>query len=388
MEPEKKSFRSASSVHGVLPRAHWKYRHYHAFANEGFTRNVIAHRSISLLAKAAASVDWQVHDTATHNRARLPHTHPLVRLLEQPYPGMSGAFFFESLYSYRFIAGHAYVLALGLPDAPPHELHLLHPTQVHIVPGMGPIPSAYRYHAGGHTRDYQVDPLTGHSDVLQLKAFHPSDPWYGLSPMEAAAYSIDQHNQAAEWNQSLLQHGARPSGALTVKADQWSNGHLTEEQYDRLRDQMTEMFTGPKNAGRPLVLEGGLSWQPMGMSNREMDFIEAKNSAARDIALAFGVPPQLLGIPGDNTYSNMQEARLAFWEDTVLPLLDHTKDALNQWLSPRFGNSLVIDYDQDSISALTSRRQQVWDRIAAAHFLSDEEKRHILGLNRSNQEAA
>ena len=57
-------------------------------------------------------------------------------------------------------------------------------------------------------------------------------------------------------------------------------------------------------AGRPLLLEGGLDWKPLSLTPKDMDFIEAKNVAAREIALAIGVPPMLLGIPGDNTYSN------------------------------------------------------------------------------------
>ena len=57
-----------------------------------------------------------------------------------------------------------------------------------------------------------------------------------------------------------------------------------------------------------VLLEGGLDWREMSINPKDMDFIESKNSAAREIALAFGVPPQLLGINGDSTYSNMQEA--------------------------------------------------------------------------------
>ena len=128
------------------------------------------------------------------------------------------------------------------------------------------------------------------------------------------------------------------------------------------------------------MLEGNLDWREMGMSNRDMDFIESKHSAARDIALAFGVPPQLLGLPGDSTYSNMQEARLALWEETILPLLDTTKDALNNWLAPLYGAALEIDYDQDSISALAPRREHVWARLEQASFMTINEKRAQVGL--------
>lgn len=131
------------------------------------------------------------------------------------------------------------------------------------------------------------------------------------------------HQQSSYWNHLLLQNGARPSGALIVKD---SNGYLSDEQFERLQTQLSEKFSGNSNAGKPLLLEGGLGWQEMSINPKDMDFIESKNSAAREIALAFGVPPQLLGINGDNTYSNMQEARLALWEETLIPLLDKIAD--------------------------------------------------------------
>ncbi|WP_458694298.1 phage portal protein [Wolbachia endosymbiont (group A) of Andrena hattorfiana] len=155
--------------------------------------------------------------------------------------------------------------------------------------------------------------------------------WYGLSPIEAAAYSIDQYNQAGAWNQAMLQNGARPSGAIVVKsAKDGSGGSLSQEQYQRLKEQINDHYSGSVNAGRPILLEGGLEWKEMSLSPRDMDFIESKHSSARDIALAFGVPPQLLGIPGDNTYSKLVEARL-------IPLgTDGFTNARKYYLSPEF----------------------------------------------------
>ena len=118
----------------------------------------------------------------------------------------------------------------------------------------------------------------------------------------------------------------------------------------------------------------------MSMSPRDMDFIAMKHSAARDIALAFGVPPQLLGIPGDNTYANLAEARIALWEQTILPLAQSVTEALNGWLLPMFDNTIQLSMDTDAISALTAKREALWDRVKGADFLSDEEKRKLVGI--------
>ncbi len=96
---------------------------------------------------------------------------------------------------------------------------------------------------------------------------------------------------------------------------------LTTDQYDRLLNEMEAHHQGARNAGRPMLLEGGLDWKPMGFSPSDMEFQKTKEAAAREIAIAFGVPPMLMGIPGDATYANYQEANRAFFRLTVLPLV-------------------------------------------------------------------
>ena len=166
---------------------------------------------------------------------------------------------------------------------------------------------------------------------------------------------------------ALLQNGARPSGALTM------SGTLTDEQFTRLKRDIDEQYSGASNAGRPMLLEAGLDWKQFSLSPDQMKWIEGKDTSARDIARAFRVPPMLLGIPGDNTYSNYQVARLALYEDTILPEMDSLKSALNAWLLPLFGEdeeSLYLDYDKDSIDALAPKREAIWDRIDKTTFLT------------------
>ena len=108
------------------------------------------------------------------------------------------------------------------------------------------------------------------------------------------------------------------------------NGYLSDEQFERLQQQFYDNFRGFSNSGKPLILE---------------KFLELKDSSARDIAIAFNIPPQLLGINGDNTYSNMQEARFALWEENIIPLLDKLSDGLSNWFSYWFEEELLIDFD-------------------------------------------
>ena len=111
-----------------------------------------------------------------------------------------------------------------------------------------------------------------------------------------------------------------------------------------------------------------------------MEFHETKAAAAREIALAFGVPPMLMGIPGDLTYANYAEANRAFYRLTVLPLATRVAASVAWWLSEHMGAEVDLKPDLDQIPALADERDQHWRRVAAAEFLTPAEKRAALGL--------
>ena len=119
----------------------------------------------------------------------------------------------------------------------------------------------------------------------------------------------------------------------------------------------------------------------MSLSPRDMDFIEARHAAAREIALALGVPPMLLAIPGDNTYSNYQEATRAFWRQTVLPLANRIAAGLTTWLAQSYNPALSIRPDLDQVEALSGERAELWARLNATAFLTPNEKRAAAGYD-------
>lgn len=355
-------------------------RHYDALAAEGYQKNAIAFRCISLVSQNAAAVPWILFEGEGAGRRRIDD-HPLLALLRRPNPVQGGAALFGALFASYLIAGNSYIEAAGPKGQPPLELWPLRPDRMKILPGPSGIPSGYRYTVNGAAVDYRADALTGAADILHLKAFHPLDDWYGMSALEAAAFSIDQHNEAAAWNAALLQSSGRPSGALVYKPQHPDAvDTLTPEQREALKEEIAQYFSGPANAGRPIVLEGGLDWRDMSLSPKDMDWLAGKDVSAREIALAFHVPPQLVGIEGSLTFANFEQARLALFDDAVLPLLSRTRDALNNWLAPRYGGGLALDYDTDAVEALAPRRAAIWARVNDAGFMTVNEKRRALGL--------
>ncbi|QRM54706.1 phage portal protein [Sinorhizobium sp. BG8] len=353
---------------GADGRAHWSSRTYSSLAREGFMRNPVAHRAVRMIAEAAASVPWLIYEGDEERP-----DHPLAELLARPNGRMAGNEFFEALYGHLLLSGNGFVEAVRI-GAELRELHLLRPDRVRIVEGRDGWPEAYEYRAGAHVRRHAAG---DDQAILHVRLFHPLDDHMGFAPLEAASVALDLSNAAASWNKALLDNSARPSGALVYQPK--DGGNLTPDQYDRLKAELEDGYSGPARAGRPMLLEGGLDWKAMGLSPREMDFMEAKNGAARDIALAFGVPPMLIGIPGDATYANYQEANRAFWRLTVLPLISRSASALSGWLARPGDRALRLVPDLDAVAGLSVERSELWARVGGASFLTDEEKRQAVG---------
>ena len=352
----------------------WTPRDYASLAKEGFQTNPIVYRAVRMIAEAAASVPLLLYD----GRKELAH-HPLLRLMITPNPRDSGTVLREALFGYLLVSGNAYLEAVS-DSKQVRELYALRPDRMRVVPGADGWPAGYEYQVGGQSVqfDQHAAPVP---QILHLTLFHPLNDHYGLSPMEAAAASIDIHNAAGGWNKALLDNAASPSGALVYAGPPGAT--LGAEQFERLKSELEASFQGSANAGRPLLLEGGLDWKPLSLTPKDMDFMEAKAAAARDIALAFGVPPMLLGLPGDNTYANYAEANRIFWRQTVIPLASRIADSIAQWLSPVYG-AVKLQPDLDRIDALSQEREALWSRLGKADFLSVDEKREAVGYGPLN----
>ena len=283
----------------------------------------------------------------------------------------------ENIAANLLLHGNAYVQLIADDRDAPAELCLLRPERVSVVADERGWPIAYLYRAGVQTTRYaRLDGL-GRRQIAHIKALNPRDDHYGMGCLGAAIPGATVHNRASVWNKGLLDNGARPSGALTYDPDDGSV--LSAEQLRTLKDELAEQFSGAGNAGRPMLLDGGLKWQAMSLTPADMDFMSLKEGAARDVALAFGVPPVLVGLPGDATYANAREAGRALYRQTILPLATRVLGALEAMLADWLG-PLKLAVDTDQISELAEDRASLWQQVGAASFLSDDEKRAMLGF--------
>ncbi|MBB3347654.1 phage portal protein [Sphingomonas sp. BK069] len=339
----------ASGIAAPPPPAAWP-QGYEAQVRAGYCGNAIAQRAVRLVAESVASAPLACDDDGLRGLIAAP--------------GL-----LETVAAQLLLHGNAFVQPLRDADGTPAALYPLRPERVSVELGADGWPAAFLYRVGA--RATRLAPEA----VIHLRRFHPLDDHYGLGCLGAAAPAVAIHNAAAAWSKALLDNAARPSGALVYDAR--DGAALSPDQFRRLRDEMDAGFAGASNAGRPLLLEGGLTWQPLSLTPADMDFAGTKAAAAREIALAFGVPPMLLGLPGDSTHANYAEANRALWRLTVLPLADAILTGLAAGLA-RWCGDATVRVDLDRVPALAEDRERLWRMAAAADFLTPEEKRAMV----------
>ncbi|MCW1401211.1 phage portal protein [Novosphingobium sp. MW5] len=324
--------------------------------------NPVAQRAVRLVAESVGQAPL------------LPAEESLAALISETSAGQP---LLETLAAHLVLHGNAYVQVIKDGRGVPVELFALRPERMSAQLGEDGWPVAWLYRVGESQVALPVLDEDASPNVIHIRHFHPADDHYGAGCLSAADQAVAVHNAASNWNRALLDNSARPSGALVYDAGE--AGGLTGEQFDRLKAELASAFSGRDNAGRPMLLEGGLKWQSLSLSPADMDFAALKAAAARDIALAFGVPPMLLGLPGDSTYANYREANRALWRLTLLPLAGKLLAALGEGLATWFPDAqLAVDLDR--VPALAEDRERLWSQVTAADFLSDDEKRALLGL--------
>lgn len=337
---------------------------------EGLETNSVVYACVELITKTASSVRWCLFKKTGTDRNEL-ETHPMLDKLARPNNLMGFPTFVKTTLGYLLVTGNGFVWANRVGKEPV-ELWPLRPDRFQIQPSgrLGQI-DHYEYKVQGQTEVFKAE------DTLHLKLFQTwANEWFGLSPVQVGALLIDTDNKSVNWNRGLLGNRGRPDSLFMFE------NALSEEQRRSFKEQLDTEYVGDASAGKPLVLENSIvKYQQLSSTPQEMDFIASTSMTNRRICQLFGVAPELIGDPQNKTYANQMEARIALVEQVVFPLLDHLRGELNNWLVPMYGDGLELDYDKDSVDVIAEKRNQVYQSLASADFLSINEKRVAAGFD-------
>ncbi|MGB2579195.1 HK97 family phage portal protein [Elusimicrobium simillimum] len=340
---EEKSFVSPTVVEltGGAGRLPSPSGHNYAPYVEAYADKPWVYACVNVISETVSATDFQLKNAA----GDIITKHPVLDLLYKPNTFMTGRQLRQWISASLELTGNAYILK----DAPaangaPRELFPLLSHLVEIVPGntsAEPV-QGYKYRAGGKTAYYRA------KDVIHIKYFNPFDFFYGLSPLAAARSAADSYEAAETYNRAFFDNSATLSGILSTE------GRLDDAARARIIKGWTDKYSSAAKAHKVALLEGGLKWQNIGMSQRDMDFISGLKVSRETILSIFHVPPALVGIFDHAPQYNTREQQRIFYQTCVLPKFTHILETLTEFLVPDFDRKreLYLTPDISGVSVL------------------------------------
>jgi len=356
---------------------------YESYAKNAYLNTATVYFCISLIAQKATTIPLKLYTKEDDSQDRTEvKNHPILKLLEKPSANVDYYEWLERIVTFYLLGGNA-VQEPNILDGVVRELNVYNPKNVdYNVTANDKLLSYTIKDEDGNDRVYKVSPVTKDSDLLHWKNIDPLVEYKGSSALSSARTSIDIQNTGDSHNFNTLKNQARPSGALSYKPGDGQPLALEDEAFDRLKQEIETQFSGDANAGRPLLLEGGLEWVQMSLNAKDLDYVNSRHTTMKDICRALKVPSSLLGIEGDTAYNNMRESKELLWENAILPMMRRFISHLNTELLPLFDKSegLELGMDLSLIPDLSIKQERIWDRIRNANHLTIDEKRKMTGF--------
>lgn len=326
-------------------------------------KNPVVNRCIDLLATSVASIPLLVKGGEVAD---------LVRgAFEAPNGEEDVSRFFHKLVSRLMIDGAAYVLV-----APSERINMyvLPKSAVTVVKNEQGKKVGYSYKSVSGEQKVMQDEF-GRCDLFEVQYSCP----FGASPCEVVGKSVKLYNSMVAKNQSIIDNSALFSGFFAFKNA--VDSHLSKEDLESLRNDINKKV-GERNAGYAPILPPGMEWEQLKYTDA-YDPTNLQVYVTMEIAQVFGVPSVMLE-NGRRTAAfsvNYKEARLHFWEDTILPLLKRITTAFEYFFRNRFlDNDISIEPDLSKVHVFSDKNIEKMLALDRVGFLSVEEKRKLSGL--------
>jgi HK97 family phage portal protein len=304
----------------------------------------------------------------------------LLDLLSFPNADCTQYEFMVQLVNFYKLTGNVFIIATGPVNRPALELTVVNPVNIllelgsdgyleyiKVVGSHQQSTTFKRFDVDGRFRYYSDD-----AEIWHIKSFNTrygaGDPW-GFSELSPIVMELEQYYEASNHNLSLLKRGARPSGAMKTGET------LTDDQYQRVQQQLDQFYSGANNAGRVMLIESG-DFIEMSQSNKDMDFAALKTDITTTIYNSLKIPLPIVSAD-HSSYSNMETAKLNFYDNCVLPATRRILEELTTFLMPRYDktSNLELRVDLDSIEALEPRRNQELLKLKDSGVLTINEMR-------------
>lgn len=290
--------------------------------------------AVSAISDAIAQIELKLYQADKDgNISEIPDD-PILDLLYRVNP-------YQTEYDHRWLSQQYLELAGESPwfvdrgptgKGDPQNMLLLRPDMLSVIRSSGnastsPI-SGYTYKIGNE-QTIQI----GIDELIFLKYPDPVNPFRGKGTLSAAASTVDVDTFSEDFNKRFFYNSARPDSILRTEQK------LSPSQRDELRRSINKLYSGREKAHKTAVLESGLDWKPMSISQKDMDFLEQQKYSYAKILAIFRVPKAIVAISDDVNLANAKIAEYVFSKWTVRPKMTRIVAQLNEFLLPMFADS-------------------------------------------------
>jgi len=350
----------------------WGQSNFTKLSREGYEFCASVYRCASLVAITASRIPIGIMREVTNGEDERILRHPLLELLKRPNPNHGYSSWIKQACLMVQIGGVDYIWLNRLTSGKIQEMWNIPANQILINRGM----------AYGQISSYQWNPpnysgrVIAPTDMLRIQYDHPRDELAALGPTQVSSVAIDNINESESHQNSLLNNGARPG--MVIKPTENSGFVFEKEQKDELLNDLNQR-TGGKNVGNVYVFRhGDIDLQPFGWSPVDLDLMNGRRIHDVDIANAFGVAPELIGL--QKTYENFQTAQQALYRDTVIPLVNMIIDEFTAFIPGMIESGLYFKVLEDDIEVL---QEDKTNRVTRVNTLID---RGVISRNEARTE--
>jgi len=303
---------------------------------ETYRKSLYVFACISKIATKTASIELQMFKVLNSKGDQKEiYSHPLLDLLYKPNPFQTKAEFFETTVINLKCTGDAFWFKVRNKGGKIIELWNLRPDMMSIITDPVNFIAGYKFAKSDGT-----EVILRTEDVIHFKYPDPLSMYMGMGPLHPTASRVQTEQYATDFQKNFFLNSARPDAVIKNKESQ-----LTKEQKDDIRDGWGKRNQGVKNSSKIAILDGGLEYQLISISQKEMDYIESLKFTRDDILVALQVPKPLLSIVDDVNRANSETAMQIFLAETIKPEISRLVEKINEEMTYQdFGDEFILGY--------------------------------------------
>ena len=282
----------------------------------------------------------------------VPENNPWQKLFDSPNPILESRLFIESIIGYWLLDGNVWIYGFPIAGKIPQGLWIirLNNMEKDIDNRTGQL-LKWNYKPRGEVSI----PLDPWKDCLaQIKFWNPDDPYIGQKPLKAGKMELQSDYKAAKYNENFFDEGAQFGGIIS------SESKIDKTVQERLEQEVRSRHEGYTKAHRFMILQGGLKFEQVGVTQKDMEFLDLRKYSRETLLQIFGMKKAIISVTDDLNYATAMEQKRDWWESTLIPLMNGITSSLDSGLLKNDPN-LWITFDLSGIQALKEDLQKKVD---------------------------